>query len=87
LHPEELADRVARAVTALNAESMGGALVHVVAVTGASARLLVRNRGAEPAALRQRIEAALVDAAPELEELVIEGLDPVGAEALPALTG
>ena len=86
LHPEEPAERVARAVAALN-EELGGTPVRVLAVTAASVRLSVRHDGAEPAALRQQIEAAVVDAAPELEELVIEGLDPTGAEAWPALTG
>ncbi len=89
LHPEEPAERVARAVARLNQEFAGtGTRVTVLGVDGTSARLLVQRRGpGDSGALRDRVEAAVVDAAPELEELVIEGLDPVGGEALPALAG
>jgi hypothetical protein len=89
LHPQEPAERVQHAVAKLNQEmAAAGARVIVLAVDGTSARLLVQRRSAaDPVWLRQQVESAVVEAAPELEELVIEGLDTVGGEALPALAG
>lgn len=89
LHPQDPAERVQHAVAKLNQQiADAGARVIVLAVDGTSARLLVQRRSpADPVWLRQQVEAAVVDAAPELEELVIEGLDTVGGEALPALAG
>ncbi len=89
LHPEEPAERVARAVARLNQEFADtGTRVTVLGVDGTSARLVVQRRGpGDPSSLRQQVEAAVIEAAPELEELVIEGLDPVGGEALAALAG
>lgn len=86
LHPEDTAERVGGAVAALNQASDGeGVHVRVLAVSASSARLSVQYGGATPDALRARVEAAVVDAAPELERVVIEGLDPVTEEALPVL--
>ena len=88
LHPDEAAERIGQAVATLNRElAEAGARVGVLGVAAGSARLSARPGELDPAALRARIEIAVVDAAPELEELVIEGLDLVGAEASPALAG
>ncbi len=86
LHPQEPAERIAAAVAALN-DSLGGmaARVTVLAVTATSVRLSVRHGKADPAELRQQIEAAIIEAAPELEELLIEGLEPVGDKSVSAL--
>lgn len=88
LHPQEPAERIAAAVAALNDELGGqGVRISVRAVTAASARVLVLPGAADPATLQQRIEAAIVEAAPELEELVIDGLESAAEGALPALAG
>ena len=88
LHPQEPAERIAAAVAAMNDElGCQGVRISVRAVTAASARLLVLPGAADPANLQQRIEAAIVEAAPELEELVIDGLESAAEGALPALAG
>ncbi len=83
LHPDAIEVRVRHAVAELVRELAGkGVRLRVVAVSPTSARLAVqRDPGAVKldAPLRQRIEAAIVDAAPELEELIIDGPD-LGAE-------
>lgn len=88
LHPEELGDRVKQAVAMLNREFAGDG-VHLtgVSINGSTARVTVRHGGNVPPELGQRIEAAVVDAAPELETLVIDGLDHAREEASPALAG
>jgi hypothetical protein len=76
LHPEDTVERVARAVAALNQElDADGAVVRMVSVSATTARLFVRHGTAEPAVLRDKIEVAIVEAAPELAELIIEGLE------------
>ncbi len=87
LHPEELADRVQRAVAALNHELAEDDIqLTGVTLNGATARLLVRHGGDIPPGLQQRIETAVIEAAPELERLVIDGLDVAEEEAGPLLT-
>lgn len=84
LHPEPVEERVREAVERLRPELDGdGCRVRLVEVTAGGARLQVvgaAGRGAAgTAGLRRRIEAAIVDLAPDLEEIVIEVLD-AGAE-------
>lgn len=88
LHPEELAERVRQAVAALNRELAGdGVRLGGVSINGATARVMVRHGVDAPLELRQRIETAVIDAAPELERLVIDGLDAAAEEASPVLAG
>ena len=84
LHPEPLEERVERAIERAQPELGGtGCRVSLIEVRAAVARL--RIAGADHLAaigasqLRQQIEAALIDAAPDLDGIVIEGLD-AGAE-------
>ncbi|MBV8457858.1 MAG: hypothetical protein JO122_14710 [Acetobacteraceae bacterium] len=75
LHPEDTVERVARAVAALNQElDADGAVARLVSASATKARLFVRRGTAEPTVLRDKIEAAVLEAAPELAELIIDGL-------------
>ena len=85
LHPEPIEERVQRAVERLQPElAVLGFRVRVIAVGPAMARLRVTGaHGPESSramGLRQQIEAAIVDEAPDLDEIVIEGLDDAGVE-------
>jgi hypothetical protein len=83
LHPEDTAERVARAVAALNQElDADGAVARVVSASATTARLFVRHGTPEPAALRDKIEAAIVEAAPELAELIIDGVEVAEQEVV-----
>ncbi|MBV8456501.1 MAG: hypothetical protein JO122_07785, partial [Acetobacteraceae bacterium] len=65
-----------RAVAALNRElDADGAVVRMVSASATTARLFVRHGIAEPTGLRDKIEAAIVEAAPEIAELIIDGLE------------
>ena len=80
LHPDEPEARVRKAIAALRQDfAERGIGVEVLAVGSASARLRVQFSGAEArrtdhAALGAQIETAVIDAAPELETVEIEGL-------------
>jgi hypothetical protein len=83
LHPEPIEERVQRAVERLESElGVLGFRVRVVAVGAAMARLRVDGahgpEGSRAIGLRQQIEAAIVDEAPDLDEIVIEGLEDAG---------
>lgn len=84
LHPEPLEERVRKAVEHLRPalESLG-CRMRLVEVRAATARLRVegalRLEAPRVLQLRQQIEAALIDEAPDLNGIVIEGFD-VGAE-------
>ena len=85
LHPEPIEERVQRAVERLQPElGVLGFRVRVVAVGAAMVRLRVDGahgpEGARAMGLRQQIEAAIVDEAPDLDEIVIEGLEDAGVE-------
>ena len=85
LHPEPIEERVQRAVERLQPElSVLGFRVRVVAVGAAVARLRVDGahgpEGSREMGLRQQIEAAIVDEAPDLDKIVIEGLEDAGVE-------
>ena len=85
LHPEPIEERVRRAVERLQPElGVLGFRVHVVAVGAAMARLRVDSahgpEGSRAMGLQQQIEAAIVDEAPDLDEIVIEGLEDAGVE-------
>ncbi len=87
LHPDAAEVRVRRAVAELNRDlAARGLRLRLASVGPESARLVVqRHPDAAPldAALREQIEAAVVDAAPELEELLIDGPDLGVEEAMP----
>jgi hypothetical protein len=88
LHPEEAALRVARAVALLNQEFASEHVeVRVVSVSAAAARLRVRRGRADPVMLAERIEAVVVEAAPDLEELTLEGLHRGSENAFSAMAG
>ena len=89
LHPETVEARVGKAVEGLRPQLAARGLgVKLVACNGNLARVRVRwispAAGRDDAALlRAGIEAAIVEAAPDLETLEIDGLD----ETLAALAG
>ncbi len=88
LHPQELTDRVKQAIAALNRELAGdGVRLGGVAINGMTARVIVHHGGDTRPGLREKIEAAVIEAAPELETLVIDGLKETTEEASPALAG
>jgi hypothetical protein len=85
LHPEPIEERVQRAVARLQSElGIVGFRVRVVAVGAAMVRLRLDGaHGPEVSralGLRQQIEAAIIDEAPDLDDIVIEGLEDVGVE-------
>ncbi len=85
LHPETVPERVGRAVEGLRSQLAARGLgIKIVQGNAALARVRVRCIGEMPArldaaALREEIEAAIVEAAPDLEALEIEGLDETTA--------
>lgn len=89
LHPETVEERVGKAVEELRPRLAAHGLGAKLVLSSASlARVRVRwiNDGParhDPAMLRQEIEAAIIEAAPDLETLQIEGLD----ETVAALVG
>ena len=85
LHPEPIEERVQRAVERLEPElGVLGFRVRVVAVGAAMVRLRLTGahgpEGSRAMGLRQQIEAAIIDEAPDLDEIVIEGLEDAGVE-------
>jgi hypothetical protein len=72
-HPEEPETRVRRAL-----ESTAPGLISVRLI-GGSLRLLLSGAGAP--ALRQEIEDAIIDAAPDLDDILFEELDEIAANA------
>lgn len=92
LHPETVEARVRGAVERLRPDlGARGIRVDLVKVGSAAARLRLHVDGRTGAlsaeALRQEIEDAVVGAAPELEEIVIEGLDESHVAGVAALAG
>ena len=93
LHPEAVEARVRDAVERLRTElDARGIGVELVKIGAATARLRLHMRGSVGAlssaeALRQEIEDAVIGAAPELEEIVIEGLDESHAAGIAVLAG
>jgi hypothetical protein len=79
LHPREAEARIRAAIDRLRPDwALRGIGVRLHEVAGGTARLFATaggNRPIDAAALRAEIEAAIVDAAPDLEDIVIEGLD------------
>jgi hypothetical protein len=85
LHPESVEQRVRKAVERLEPRLASfGCRVHLVETTAAMVRLRVENahgrEGARALGLRQQIEEAIIDKAPDLDEIVIEGLEDAGLE-------
>ncbi len=82
LHPEEAPVRIVKALATLPVP------VELVHADASRARLRVcLSRHADPAGLRATIEAVVVEAAPELDEIIIDGLDAADADGFAALTG
>ncbi len=84
LHPEPFEERVRKAVERLRPELENlGYRMRLVEVRAATAQLRVEGalclEAPRALQLRRQIEAVLIDEAPDLDDIVIEGLD-VGAE-------
>jgi Fe-S cluster biogenesis protein NfuA len=85
LHPEPVEQRVRRAVEQLGPQlAILGCRVRLIETTAATVRLRLEGAQGPEASrelgLRQRIEAAIIDEAPDLDEIVIEGLEDAGVE-------
>lgn len=89
LHPEELDVRVRKAVDRLRAHlGAQGIRVELADLSSATIRLRVHGNGAEDKrACRREIEQTLMDAAPDLEAIIIEGLDEAATIQMTALAG
>lgn len=91
LHPEPCEERVRKAVERLRPELESlGCRMRLVELKAATARLRVEGtlylEASRALQLRRQIEAALVNEAPDLDGVLIEGLD-VGAEQAALATG
>ena len=88
LHPQEAEARIRAALDRLRPDwALRGIGVRVREVKGGTARLSATaggNRPVDATALRMEIEAAIVEAAPDLDDILIEGLDEPQFSALAA---
>lgn len=80
LHPQDLETRVSKAIEKLHPHlGVEGARIEDVSIAGAAVRLRVRpganTAQASAQALKRSIEDAIIEAAPDVEELHIDGLD------------
>jgi Fe-S cluster biogenesis protein NfuA len=89
LHPEDLETRVRRAVERLRPYlGVHGLRLDVVEIAKGTARLKVHpGNGAMPKAsvlwtLPSEIEDAIVEAAPDIDKVIIDGLEPPSAVAI-----
>jgi len=89
LHPEDLETRVRRAVERLRPHlGVHGLRLDVVEIARGTARLKVHpGNGATPKAslfwtLPSEIEDAIVEAAPDIDKVIIDGLEVSGAVAI-----
>jgi hypothetical protein len=89
LHPEDLETRVRRAVERLRPHlGVHGLRLDVVEITKGTARLKVHpGNGATPKAsllwtLPSEIEDAIVEAAPDIDKVIIDGLEAPAAVAI-----
>jgi hypothetical protein len=88
LHPEEVEVRVRKAVDRLRAHlGAQGMRVELAEISAATVRLRVYGDAEGKRAWRAEIEQTLMDAAPDLEAIIIEGLDEMPAVQMTALAG
>jgi Fe-S cluster biogenesis protein NfuA len=92
LHPQDLGERVARALDQVRPRlrSHGGD-VELLGIEGGVVRLRMRGSchgcPSSTATLRQTIETAIYEAAPDVEAVEVEGVvEPSGHHALPIVT-
>lgn len=83
IHPVPLEQRVTNAIEKLRAElQKQGTSVEVLAIDEDGVRVKVQNRthglAASPEKIRQTVEQAILEAAPEIAHLTIEGIAPSG---------
>lgn len=83
LHPLDLDARVQRAVERLRARLRSSTAVELLSIEDGVVRLRVRASGsgcgASAASLQLDVEQAIYEAAPDVAQLVIEGLDETGS--------
>jgi hypothetical protein len=88
LHPEEMEVRARKAVDRLRAHlGAQGMRVELAKISAATIRLRVHGDAEDKRACRAEIEQTLMDAAPDLEAIIIEGLDEMPAVHMTALAG
>jgi hypothetical protein len=88
LHPEEIEARVRKAVDRLRAYlGAQGMRVELAEISSATVRLRVHGGAEDNRACRAEIERTLMDAAPDLEAIIIEGPDAIPTVQLTALAG
>jgi Fe-S cluster biogenesis protein NfuA len=88
LHPDDLETRVRRAVDRLRPHlGVHGLRLDVVEIVNGTVRLRLHGRGAAATkapllwTLPGEIEDAVLEAAPDLDKILIDGLDLLGAAA------
>lgn len=85
LHPEPIEERVGKALEGLRPQ-LGtlGCRVRLIEVAAAMVRLRVEGahgpEGLRALGVQQQIEAAIIDKAPDIDDIVIEGLEDAGVE-------
>jgi hypothetical protein len=88
LHPEEIEARVRKAVDWLRAHlGAQGMRVELAEISSATVRLRVHGGAEDNRACRAEIERTLMDAAPDLEAIIIEGPDAIPMVHMTALAG
>ena len=88
LHPEEIEARVRKAVDQLRAYlGAQGMRVELAEISSATVRLRVHGGMEDNRACRAEIERTLMDAAPDLETIIIEGPDAIPTVQMTALAG
>lgn len=88
LHPDDMETRIRRAVEGLRPHlGVHGLRIDVTEIAAGTARLRVQpSNGATPKAtifwtLPSEIEDAIIEAAPDIGKVIIDGLEPPGAAA------
>jgi Fe-S cluster biogenesis protein NfuA len=85
LHPEPIEARVGKVLEGLRPQlGMLGCCVRLIKVGAGIAQLRLEGahgpEGLRALGLRQQIEAAIIDEAPDIDDVVIEGLEDAGVE-------
>jgi Fe-S cluster biogenesis protein NfuA len=85
LHPEPVEARIGKALEGLQPQlGMLGCRLRLIKVGAGIVRLRLEGahgpEGMRSLGLRQQIEAAIIDEAPDIDDIVIEGLEDAGVE-------
>ena len=93
LHPEPIEERIGKALEALRLAGFGtlGCRVRLIEVDSGTARVRLEGahgpEGLRALGLRQQIEAAIINEAPDIDDIVIEGLEDAEFEQVALAAG